>query len=364
MNTNKAMFFSGIFLCLMLLPLSACSDSESRAVRKTVEADLDDLKNADTVKIQNLIDRQIPSSVPEDQEESAENLADIFSLFYKNFSYKIDSISIQENQAEANVRLETLNAKSLAKDFSKASLKKHMKDSIGADEAEISLHDSYLLLKNLLESKEYKNQTQNVMIQLKKRGDTWEVLHTLELDRILTGNFFLYVTDSHLLSPTEIVETHFKTLRKLDSEQLCAYLSLDTLMESGDTYDTALAHAIAKQISTCFDFKIKSEQHEKDSTIVQVSITSVDFQSILNTYQRKLTKWLKTSESMAVGIEGRREKEQKLLLSCIKKNKKSISHDVDIHLLNDGVNWKIQMNDELAQAMFGDMKNTLSSSKK
>ena len=70
------------------------------------------------------------------------------------------------------------------------------------------------------------------------------------------------------------------------------------------------------------------------------------------TYQEELSKWLKTSAALAGGSEGRRQKEYELLLSCMEQNKAVVSHDVEIPLVNDGVNWKIQMTPEVSQAGF------------
>ena len=52
------------------------------------------------------------------------------------------------------------------------------------------------------------------------------------------------------------------------------------------------------------------------------------------------------------GAQGRREKERDLLLSCIDDNTDTISKDITIHLYNDGINWKIQMDSDIAEAVF------------
>ena len=43
----------------------------------------------------------------------------------------------------------------------------------------------------------------------------------------------------------------------------------------------------------------------------------------------------------------------------MEQNKAVVSHDVEIPLVNDGVNWKIQMTPEVSQAVFGDVQNAL-----
>lgn len=177
MNTRKTKFLLGILFSLTLLLISGCSFSERRAIRDAVDTELNQLKSPDAGTVENYISSQnlLPDS------EDSENIADIFALFYKNFSYKIEKITVKENQATAQVRLKTLNAKSLAKDFSIASLKRHIEQDAVPIDIEFSLRDSYLLLRDLLESKEYKTKTHSADIQLIKKNDTWEMVHTPEL---------------------------------------------------------------------------------------------------------------------------------------------------------------------------------------
>ena len=148
-------------------------------------------------------------------------------------------------------------------------------------------------------------------------------------------------------------------MKEFDSEQLKHYLSLDTLTDTEDSEKNTLIQAVTEQIHQSFDFKIKKETIDGTSAVVQTAITIVDFEQILQTYQEELSKWLKTSAALAGGSEGRRQKEYELLLSCMEQNKAVVSHDVEIPLVNDGVNWKIQMTPEVSQAVFGDVQNAL-----
>ena len=58
---------------------------------------------------------------------------------------------------------------------------------------------------------------------------------------------------------------------------------------------------------------------------------------------------------------GRREKERSLLLSCIEENEAAVSKDITVHLYNDGINWKIQMDSDIAGAVFGDIPSAIGS---
>ena len=346
-------------LSLFSFLLSGCLSKEEKAVQHAIEKELEQLKSTDIQSIQNCIvtEKLLPPNT--DTAELEEDITSIFTLFYKNFHYKTEKITVKENKASAKLKLSIIDTKKLAKDFSKASLKKHIEQGAAPTAVEFSIHDSYLLLEKLLQKNRYKSKNIEAHISLTKEKDSWKILHTPELQNLLTGNFLSYVTDCNLLSPKEILNTHLSSLKQFDAEQMKIYLSLDTLFDTNDAYNNSIAHAIAQQVSTCFDFKILSEKKEDTSAVVTVSIVSVDFHNIMEIYKKELSKWLKTSESLSIGSEGRRKKEQEILLSCIEKNQKTASHTVEIHLENDGVNWKIQMSEEIAKAIFGNIQEAV-----
>ena len=60
-----------------------------------------------------------------------------------------------------------------------------------------------------------------------------------------------------------------------------------------------------------------------------------------------------------MALKAEDKKEQEILLSCIEKNQKTVSHNVEVHLENDGVNWKIQMSEEIVEAVFGDIQEAV-----
>lgn len=360
MNKNSKKFFLTLSLCLFSILLSGCLSKEEKAAQHAIEEELNQLKSTDIQTIQNFITTKELLPYDADTKELKEDIASIFTLFYKDFHYKIEKISVEKNKASANVNFSIIDTKKLAKDFSKASLTKHIEQDATPVAVEFSIHDSYLLLEKLLKENTYKTIDISTEISLTKEKDQWNVIQTSDLHKLLTGNFLSYMTDCNLLSPREIVKTHFNSIKEFDAEQMKIYLSLDSLLNTENEYNNSVAHAIAEQINTYFDFKILEEiKEDKTSAVVKASIVSTDFYGIMETYKEELSKWLKTSESLSAGSEGRRKKEQEMLLFCIEENQKTVSHDIDIHLINDGINWKIQMNEELTQAIFGDVKEAV-----
>lgn len=359
MKKQIKILFLCLSLCLFSFLLCSCLSKEEKTVKNAVEKELNQLKSADIKTIQNCITAQDLLPYDDNTKKLKEDVASIFTLFYQDFEYKTEKITVKENKASVKVTLSIIDTKKLAKDFSKISLKKHIEQEAAPTGVEFSIHDSYLLLENLLQKNNYKTKNLTASLSLEKEKENWKVIHTHELQEALTGNFLSYVTDCNLLSPKEIVETHFNSMKQFDAEQMKFYLSLDTFSDVEDAYNSSIIHAVAQQISSCFDFKILNEEKKDTDAVVTVSITSANFHSIMEAYKEELSKWLKTSESLSVGSEGRRQKEQEILLSCIEENQNTVSHDVEIHLLNDGVNWKIQMNNDIIKAVFGNVQEEL-----
>ena len=362
MHLKKTKILLGIIISGICL-LNGCTSKSERSAREAVIQDLEKLQSSDSETIQNTIDTQQLLSSSQYTEETAEELGDIYSLFYKDFSFKVKKVIVDDDKGtgKAVTRLTTIDACSLAKDYSLSLLEKQVELEADPEEVKFSLNDSCILLKELLEENDYGTETSETEISLKKDGDSWQVIHTSDLDSLLTGDFASYMSDSRFLSPSEIVDAHFKTIKSFDSQQLTTYLSLDQLVSTDDSYNHSLAEAIGEQIQRSFDYEITGEDQKDNQGDVQVSITSPDFESILSSYKQQLTQWLKTSESLSQGAQGRREKERDLLLSCIDDNKNTISKDITIYLYNDGINWKIQMDSDIAEAVFGDIPSAIDS---
>lgn len=332
-NKKRNLFLGILCLCLITLFSSGCVLKERSAVKKAVKSDLSHLKDTD-----------------------------ISALFYKDFSFKVKKITIDENKASARTQITLADTRALAHDFSRSVLTQQIKQSILSKDGEtFTTEDSALILKELLDTHEYEKIRFSVDIPLSKTEDSWQVLHSSSLDNQLTGNFLLHTTDSSLLSPSEIVDIHFDTIQNFDSKELEKYLSLDVSAKKNNPYRTLIARALAGQIDRFFDYEIVRETSDKASADVRVTVRGADFQAITDTYKKELSKWCKSSDSLSGGPEKRREKEQELLLSCIENNQATVTQTLDIHLVNDGVSWKIQMDSDVMQAVFGNIKEAVSS---
>ena len=356
---HKKWLYAAVFLTSALL-LAGCEGKEERAVKEAVSAELDQLKSPDKKTIEKYLSVHELFPDTDNVEENVDpDIVKIFSRYFKDFSYTIDNVKLKNKKAGATVTITNLDAHALAEDYTAAALKKRITCDANPSQVEFSLKDSYLLLGETLKKNDYKLVDTTFDLTLRQKDETWHVVYDENLDNQITGGFLSYMADSNLLPPEEVVKIHFGTIKDFDTEQLNIYLSLDSLLDTDDTYSSSIAHAMAEQIRACFDFKILDAKKDERNAQVKVQITSSDFKSIVASYQEQLSGWLQTSQAMAGGAEGRREKERQLLLESIEKNNASTTRDVDITLVNDGTSWKMQMDENVAQAILGGVDSAL-----
>ena len=108
--------------------LSGCATKSERSAKEAVEQELERLQSSDSQLIQSTIDAQDLLPTSQYTAEAAEEIGNIFSLFYKNFSFKVKEVSVDEEKGtgKAKTQLTTIDACSLAKDYSLSLLEKQM----------------------------------------------------------------------------------------------------------------------------------------------------------------------------------------------------------------------------------------------
>ena len=94
--------FLAVFVC-------GCSHSAKTSAEKAIEKDLNLLKNLDSETTMKYISYQELFPDSDDSTELSDDIKEVFSLFFRNFDYKIKDISVDRNQdtASAHVQLTT-----------------------------------------------------------------------------------------------------------------------------------------------------------------------------------------------------------------------------------------------------------------
>ncbi len=362
MKTVK--YLLAFFFVFLAVSVCGCSYSAKTSAEKAIKKDLDLLKNLDSETTMKYISYQELFPDSDDNTELSDDIKEVFSLFFQNFDYKILDVSTDQNQetASAQLRLTTLDAQALARDFVSQSLQDEILKAASGDknteENENSLEQRYLRLHKLLKNNSYKTVDRNASIQLINHGSpsnpNWEITHSYSLENDLVGGLITYLSDPDLVPPDETLGVYLKTLQEMDVQQMSNYLGLDSILNTSDPAKNAIASALMEQFHSCFNYKITDTSVSGYLAEVQVDLTTFDSDSILSQYEEELNTYLASADAVIDGSQKRYNKSHELLLDSIKNNTTTTTANATFHLTNDGVSWKLEdAGTELGNAIFG-----------
>ena len=362
MKTVK--YLLAFFFVFLAVSVCGCSYSAKTSAEKAIKKDLDLLKNLDSETTMKYISYQELFPDSDDNTELSDDIKEVFSLFFQNFDYKILDVSTDQNQetASAQLRLTTLDAQALARDFVSQSLQDEILKAASGDknteENENSLEQRYLRLHKLLKNNSYKTVDRNASIQLINHGSpsnpNWEITHSYSLENDLVGGLITYLSDPDLVPPDETLGVYLKTLQEMDVQQMSNYLGLDSILNTSDPAKNAIASALMEQFHSCFNYKITDTSVSGYLAEVQADLTTFDSDSILSQYEEELNTYLASADAVIDGSHKRYNKSHELLLDSIKNNTTTTTANATFHLTNDGVSWKLEdAGTELGNAIFG-----------
>lgn len=359
-----------VLLVILVITGIACSHADKTEVEKVIISELDLLKNLDSETTHKYISyKELFPDATEDTELS-DDIKEVFSLFFQNFDYKILDIDVdnEKKTAVATLRLFTMDAQTLAKDFALSQLESEIltaanADSQSTEEILISLEDRYLILNQLLKNNKYESVENSCTMQLHNAGDsdeTWEIDRTHTLENDLVGGLMTYLSDNAILSPEETLTVYLNTFKTMDLEQMNNYLGADSILNTSDSDKNSIASALTEQVRTFFDCEIKECTIDGYTATVETEITTFDSDSIHAAYHDKFTPYLETPEAVIDGSEKRHEKSLNLLLECIESNTAVKKVPATFVLINDGAAWKLSENGaEFGNAIFGTLSTSL-----
>ncbi|MDD7218958.1 MAG: hypothetical protein PUI16_03040 [Clostridia bacterium] len=355
-----------VFLLLAAGIIINFSYKDEHQVKEAIKNELDLLKDLDSETTQKYISYQELFPDATEGDNLSDQINEVFSLFFRKFDYKINEIKIDKNRknASASLELTTIDARSLARDFATSLLKQKIKESVSSGSEE-NIHSSksleahYLILGHLLKTNEYDCSVTRSTIHLIYKDSKWEIKRDYSLENDLVGGLMVYLSDPDILSPEETLSVYFKTLKKMDLEQMSSYLGVDSIMNTSDTAKNSIAQALVEQVHQNFNYKIKSGTTNNYISTVTAEITTFDSDSILKDYQTKLDKYLSSADAVIDGSQKRYTKSLNFLLDSIKNNTAVIKTDVDFVLINDGASWKLQDDtNDLGDAIFGTLTDS------
>ena len=360
----KSRKYLPVLLFFFVVLLAGCATSTKAEVKKAVSEELDLLKNLDPDTTQKYISYEDLFSDASQSSSISPEIEEVFSLFFKNFNYKIMEVNVDKDskEADASVRLTTIDAKSLAHDFASAHLREEiLKNASTGTDSNASAQEHYLLLGKLLKKGDYEKVESNCTIHLVCQDDSWVILKDATLENDLVGGLLTYLSDPGILSPSETVSVYMKTLKDMDAEQMNTFLNLDSVLNSEDETEKSIATALVEQVHKCFNYKVTNETDLGYTAQVTLSITSFDSDAILSAYQKQLDQYLATAEAVMEGSEGRLAKSQEFLLDAINSNEDTATSEVTLNLTNDGVDWNVELGSEIGKALFGNLSTDTAS---
>ena len=367
MKMAKAVI-SFLLVVLAAFAVMGCSHADKTEVKEFVTNELNLLKNLDTDTVQKYVSyNELFPDVPEETRLSAE-VEEVFSLFFKDFDYKILNINVDKDNktASAKLKLSTIDTKALAKDFDISHLEDAILQDAGSHDTEEDSSDTlesrYLILNGLLKNNQYKTVETDCTIELRNTGtesENWEILRTHDLENQLVGGLMTYLSDSDLLSPEETLTVYLNTLKKMDLDQMSNYLGVESLLNTSDEAKSSIASALIEQVHNNFDFKITGSDIQSYRATVEAELTTFDSSAILKAYQAELEEYLASPDAVIDGSQKRYNKSLELLLKNIENNTATTSSTVSFHLINDGVSWKLQDDGQaIGEGIFGNLSTT------
>ena len=162
-----------LLIILAVTCLTGCSHVDKTDVQAVITNELDLLKNLDSdTTLKYVSYKEIFPDATKETELSNE-VNEVFSLFFQNFDYEILSVNVDDDKKEAtaSLRLSTIDAGSLAKDYGEASLKNAILKAAASEkqtteETIDSMEERYLLLDQLLSNNKYDTVERDCTIKL------------------------------------------------------------------------------------------------------------------------------------------------------------------------------------------------------
>lgn len=359
-----------LFILFAVSITNSCSRKNGSSVKDVVRNELNQLKNLDPKTTQKYVPYKKLFPDATEKTDLSDEINEVFSLFFQKFDYKILDISVdpENNSATASVKLTTIDAKTLARDFAAELLRTRIAEAAqtrtgNVKDSSKSLEAHYLILNHLLNTNEYDSAETNCSIQLTNTGSStkekWEIQRTGSLEDELVGGLIADLADPDILSPEDTLTVYLDTIEKLDLKEMSSYLGVVNIMNTSDSAKNSIAAALVEQIHENFNYIIKSSSENGYNATVTTEVTTFDSDAILSDYQSELDEYLASADAVIDGSQKRYEKSLELLLDSINSNTATTVNDVDFVLINDGVSWKLQdEGNTLGDAIFGTLTDS------
>lgn len=352
---RSILFFLCLSLVLLTSTLSGCQESEPV---KTVKSELNLIQNLDENTIRNLISYEDMVHSRSGSVDIGPDTTEAVQLFFRNFHYRILSSSTTEEQATVNVEIENIDAKALAKDL----CLELIADSVlpeSKEDTSVARNSYFTLLRDVLSSGNYDQVKTVAHFSLTKKDGHWSIQSSETLEDELVGGFISCLHDPYLVTPEEIITKVLEMFKEETPENWVSSLGMNDIFLTYSTLYDKVDLALATQISKCFSYRIQKVTVKGNKATSLIDITSLDMESILDTYLERLLDYASTTEAVRATDTELADKTASLLMECLNTNTKTCTKTIEIYFINNGVTWEMQLNGDFTDALLGNMTEAI-----
>lgn len=158
------------------------------------------------------------------------------------------------------------------------------------------------------------------------------------------------------------VDKAFSALKDLDFEAAADYMDVDEIIDEDESRETLElnSNVFMKNIFGKMEHEIvSSEQIDENTYIVKTKITAVDMRPVLADYFGKALQYVLANAftSSKPSEEEASKKMEEMFIECIsKEDLATVSREVDIEVIKVDGKWKIEVFDDLTDALLGGLK--------
>lgn len=349
---HRLSFF--LFLCsLCAALLTGCSDAKKNSPKGVVKRELNLIKNLDEETLRSFSSYGIFSSGDDLSEEMNQSTAEAIKLFFQNFSYKIQSTDVTDDQAVVAVSITNVDAQALANDLCRAIIADSLDHSSQAEDSSFTFYSD--LLKNLLTQNTYELKTTSLEIQLEKVDDIWTIVNSSDLEDGLVSGLISYMQSPDTVSAEEVVDLNLAHFQSMTPQEFISYFGIEDIFSTSSTSADQIDLVFAEKILENLQYQIVSSEGDASSASVSTELTHFDLLSVLNSYKTSLLEYAETADAILATEQERIETTAQLLLRALQDSSAVTTSSLEIQLQNTGLIWEIQNTADLTDALLGNI---------
>ena len=295
------------------------------------------------------------------ESENTQDAVAAASLFFRNFTYKLEDEQIDGDRAAVDVTITNLATHALARDLCLSLTKQNILFA-GTSDDHPTADDYYTLLKDTLSSHEYPLKDTTATFHLTYEGKRWQLIQDQQLQDAVSSGFISALQDPDLVKPEEVLTMYMDQFAQMDTESWRSYLEMNDIFATGSTaWAEKLDTLYASLIAQYYDWSLDSCEADGQSAVAGITVTSIDMPHVLAYYKESLLDYAGTSDSITSPSEEQADASASFLYDCLQSYAQAGTVEVTLNLQNDGRVWQIVVSDELTNAFLGDIDKALSS---